>query len=110
MGWIEDGIKECVVDVVEKLNPANGILSHTCLVAPNAGTVQTLSFMAKNTGESAGSFVIQACGTYSSSCDVLNYDSGVFILNPGESKTFNVKITIPVSDFSYIVSLQRWKE
>ena len=109
MGWITDGSGNCVIDVVEILSPAKGVLSHSCLVAPSAGTVQTLSFMATNTGESAGSFVIQACGTYSTSCDVLNFDTGAFILNAGETKTFYVDIIIPASDFAYTVSLQRWE-
>jgi len=90
---------------------AKGTIIHEC-VAPAAGEKVGVFFSTKNTGNEAASFAFIFCASSAASpdCDLLQFGSAAFVMNPNQSVDHYQEFKAPDMPYSYIIELQRWQD
>ena len=104
-GPITGSDKGCIVAAV---GVQGKIVSNYCPANLNSGQTENITITCKNIGTASGTFALLFCAASPpyTSCDVAQYVSDAFVLDPDMTKDFTIPITMPNNQIMYVAALQ----
>lgn len=84
------------------------IVSNYCPASLKSGQTANITTTCKNIGTASGTFALLFCASSPpyTLCDVAQYVSEAFVLDPDMTKDFTIPITMPNNQIIYVATLQ----
>ncbi len=104
-GPISGSDKGCIVTAV---GVRGKIVSKYCPANLNSGQTANITITCGNIGTASGTFALLFCASSPpyTLCDVAQYVSEAFVLDPDMTKDFTIPITMPNNQIIYVATLQ----
>lgn len=104
-GPIAGSDKGCIVTAV---GVRGKIVSNYCPASLKSGQTANITTTCKNIGTASGTFALLFCASSPpyTLCDVAQYVSEAFVLDPDMTKDFTIPITMPNNQIMYVATLQ----
>jgi uncharacterized membrane protein len=105
--WITDDYVTCNIGLTSTGVAQGKITANSCPTHLDSGQTTSIAITCKNIGTSSGSFALMFCAASpSASCDVKQWGSSVFALDPNATQDFTIPITMPNNQISYMATIQ----